>query len=157
MVVTNMAGVLHGFGFSAGAIDYFLLWENATKPMLIIPLGLAFGALYYFSFLFAIKKWNIMTPGREDIDEDALSRLESLDMSEIGRKYIVALGGSSNLIDVDSCITRLRLEVADSSLIDDDNLKALGATGVLRPTKKNVQVIIGTKAEFICDEIKKSL
>jgi len=157
MVVTNSLGVLHGFGFSAGAIDYFLLWENATNPLLIIPIGLAFAALYYFSFLFVIKKFNIMTPGRDDIDEEALSRLDSMEMSEIGRQYIRALGGSSNLVHVDSCITRLRLELEDASLVEDSELKALGATGVLRPTKKNMQVIIGTKAEFICDEIRKSM
>ena len=157
MVVTNSLGVLHGFGFSAGAIDYFLLWENATNPLLIIPIGLAFAALYYFSFLFVIKKFNIMTPGRDDIDEEALSRLDSMEMSEIGRQYIRALGGSSNLVHVDSCITRLRLELEDPSLVEDSELKALGATGVLRPTKKNMQVIIGTKAEFICDEIRKSM
>jgi len=157
MVVTNSLGVLHGFGFSAGAIDYFLLWENATNPLLIIPIGLAFAALYYFSFLFVIKKFNIMTPGREDIDEEALARLDNMEMSEIGRQYIRALGGSTNLIHVDSCITRLRLELEDASLVEDSDLKALGATGVLRPTKKNMQVIIGTKAEFICDEIRKSM
>lgn len=157
LVVTNAFGVLHGFGFSAGAIDYFLLWKNATSPLLIIPIGLAFAALYYFSFLFVIKKFNIMTPGREDIDEEALARLDNMEMSEIGRQYIRALGGSTNLVHVDSCITRLRLELADSSLIEDADLKALGATGVLRPTKKNMQVIIGTKAEFICAEIKRSM
>lgn len=157
LVVTNAFGVLHGFGFSAGAIDYFLLWKNATSPLLIIPIGLAFAALYYFSFLFVIKRFNIMTPGREDIDEEALARLDNMEMSEIGRQYIRALGGSTNLVHVDSCITRLRLELADSSLVEDEDLKALGATGVLRPTKKNMQVIIGTKAEFICDEIKRSM
>jgi len=157
LVVTNAFGVLHGFGFSAGAFDYFLLWNQATKPALLIAIGLAFGALYYFSFLFCIKKFNIMTPGREDIDEEALQKLESMDVSELGRKYVVALGGSSNIISVDSCITRLRLELADTAVVEDTDLKALGATGVLRPNKKNMQVIIGTKAEFVCDEIKKAL
>ncbi len=98
-----------------------------------------------------------MTPGREDIDTEALERLEAMDESELGRKYIIALGGRSNIVEVDSCITRLRLELADTSIVEDEDLKALGATGVLRPNKKNMQVIIGTKAEFICDEIKKSL
>lgn len=157
LVVTNAFGVLHGFGFSAGAIDYGLLWKQATNPILIIPIGLAFGALYYFSFLFCIKKFNIMTPGREDIDEDAVKKLESLDASELGRRYITALGGASNIVHVDSCITRLRLELVDTEIVEDADLKALGATGVLRPNKKNMQVIIGTKAEFVCDEIKKAL
>lgn len=157
LVVTNAIGVLHGFGFSAGAIDYVLLWENATKPLLIIPIGLAFAALYYFTFLFMIKKFNIMTPGREDIDQEALDRLDEMPASEIGLRYFNALGGLSNIVEVDSCITRLRLVLKDVDEVEDDTLKALGATGVLRPNKKNMQVIIGTKAEMICDEIKKCM
>lgn len=157
LVITNAVGVLHGFGFSAGAFDYGLLWNQATNPILIIPIGLAFFVLYYFSFLFCIKRFNIMTPGREDIDEEALQKLENIEASELGRKYIVALGGRSNIVHVDSCITRLRLELDDTELVEDEDLKALGATGVLRPNKKSMQVIIGTKAEFICDEIKKAL
>ena len=155
LVVTNGLGVLHGFGFSAGAIDYFLLWENATNPLLIIPIGLAFGALYYFSFLFVIKKFNIMTPGREDFDEEAMEKLESMDASEIGSKYFNALGGRENIVEVDSCITRLRLVLNNVDEVSDDELKALGATAVLRPSKKTMQVIIGTKAEMVADEIKK--
>lgn len=157
LVVTNALGVLHGFGFSAGFIDYVLLWENATKPALIIPIGLAFGALYYFTFLFAIKKFNIPTPGREDLDEDALKILDTLAPSEIGKKYFDALGGKENIVEVDSCITRLRLTLNDVEAVDVDLLKSLGATGVLKPNKKNMQVIIGTKAEMVCDEIKKCL
>ncbi|MBN2794258.1 MAG: PTS transporter subunit EIIC [Clostridia bacterium] len=157
LVITNAFGVLHGFGFSAGAIDYIMLWENATKPILIIPIGLAFGALYYITFYAMIKKFNIMTPGREDIDVDAANILESLDQSEIGLRYYNALGGSSNIVEVDSCITRLRLVLRDVDEVSDETLKALGATGVLRPNKKNMQVIIGTKAEMICDEIKKCM
>lgn len=157
LVVTNAFGVLHGFGFSAGAIDYFLLWEKATNPALIIPIGLAFGALYYFSFLFLIKRFNILTPGREDIDEEALEILDNIEGSELGERYIEALGGRSNIVEVDSCITRLRLTLNDTGIVEDNDLKRLGATGVLRPTSKNMQVIIGTKAEMLADEIKKSL
>lgn len=157
LVVTNAFGVLHGFGFSAGAIDYFMLWDNATKALLIVPIGLAFGALYYFTFLFVIKKFDLKTPGREDLDEDALKILDNIEPSELGRKYFEALGGAKNIVDVDSCITRLRLELKDVNIVKDEDLKVLGATGVLRPTKKNMQVIIGTKAEMICDEIKKCL
>lgn len=155
LVVTNAFGVLHGFGFSAGFIDYVLLWENATNAWLIIPIGLAFAALYYFTFLFAIKKFDIPTPGREELDEEALKILDSMEPSELGRKYYEALGGADNLVEVDSCITRLRLTVKDSSSVSDEALKALGATGVLKPNKTSMQVIIGTKAEKISDEIKK--
>ncbi len=157
LMITNSLGILHGFGFSAGAIDYVLLWENATNPLLIIPLGLGFGALYYFSFLFAIKKFNIMTPGREDIDEEALKILDKLDADELGRRYYEVLGGKDNIIEADSCITRLRLTLKDVDSVSVADLKKLGATGVIKPTKKNMQVIIGTKAEMICTEIKKCM
>ncbi|ALV35444.1 PTS transporter subunit EIIC [Streptomyces sp. CdTB01] len=69
MAVTWALGVHAGFTFSAGAIDYGLNWSLATKPWLIIPIGLVFGAIYYFVFRFAITKWNLPTPGREPEEE----------------------------------------------------------------------------------------
>ncbi|MCX5333767.1 PTS transporter subunit EIIC [Streptomyces sp. NBC_00140] len=69
MAVTWALGVHHGFSFSAGAIDYFLNWNLATKPWMIIPIGLVFAAIYYFTFRFAIIRFNIATPGREPEEE----------------------------------------------------------------------------------------
>ena len=69
MAITWALGVHAGFTFSAGAIDYGLNWNLATKPWLIIPIGLVFGAIYYFVFRFAIAKWNLPTPGREPEEE----------------------------------------------------------------------------------------
>ncbi|ALG11699.1 PTS transporter subunit EIIC [Kibdelosporangium phytohabitans] len=65
LAVTNALGVHDGFGFSAGAIDYVLNWNLATKPWLIIPIGLVFAVIYYSVFRFVITKWNLRTPGRE--------------------------------------------------------------------------------------------
>ncbi|MEV5321122.1 PTS transporter subunit EIIC [Streptomyces sp. NPDC052687] len=69
MAVTWALGVHHGFSFSAGAIDYFLNWNLATKPWMIIPIGLVFAAVYYVTFRFAIIKFNLATPGREPEEE----------------------------------------------------------------------------------------
>ncbi|WP_371678381.1 PTS transporter subunit EIIC [Streptomyces sp. NBC_01276] len=69
MAVTWGLGVHDGFGFSAGLIDYLLNWKLATNPWMIIPIGLAFGAVYYVVFRFAITKWNLPTPGRESDEE----------------------------------------------------------------------------------------
>ncbi|MCH5671736.1 PTS transporter subunit EIIC [Streptomyces gilvus] len=69
MAVTWGLGVHAGFNFSAGFLDYALNWNLATKPWLIIPIGLVFGAIYYFVFRFAITKWNLPTPGREPEEE----------------------------------------------------------------------------------------
>ncbi|MEA1974997.1 MAG: N-acetylglucosamine-specific PTS transporter subunit IIBC, partial [Bacillota bacterium] len=158
MAITSSLGILHGFGFSAGAFDFFINMNLATKGWLLVPIGLGFGALYYFTFLFAIKKFDLQTPGRE---EDASGGTDEMikkeGISELAKNYINALGGKDNLVDIDACITRLRIEVKDASIIKDEDLKVLGATGVIRPTKKNVQVVVGTKAEIIAGSMKKEL
>lgn len=154
--VCYLLGIKHGFGFSAGAIDYFLNMNLATNGWLIIPVGLVFGIIYYFLFVIIIEKMNLPTPGR--LDEEAGNAEEIIadkGLSGLAREYIEKLGGKDNILELDACITRLRLTVADSSIIKDEELKALGATGVLRPNKRNLQVVVGTKAELIVDEIKK--
>ncbi len=157
MAVVQGLGILHGFGFSAGFIDYTINWGLATKPMMLIPVGLAFGAVYYFLFVFIIKKFNLPTPGRLDDETGDDSKISELGISGIAAEYIKVLGGASNIEDVDSCITRLRLTLKDNTIVTDDALKALGASGVIRPNKKNIQVIVGTKANNIAEEIKDAL
>lgn len=152
MAVTHSLGILHGFGFSAGAIDYFLNMNLATKGWLLIPVGLVFGVIYYFVFLFSIKTFNIPTPGRE---EDGLIDREELSIPDLAAEVLEALGGLHNLTSIDSCITRLRLEAKNRDIINDAKLKALGARGVLKPGQTSVQVIFGAKAELIAQEINK--
>lgn len=151
--VTYSLGVLHGFGFSAGFIDYVLNWGLATKPALIIPIGLVFFFIYYVIFSWAIRHFDIPTIGRSD-DETAEDE-EGVSVEESG--YIHALvenlGGAENLLEISSCITRLRLKVRDSSVIDEAELKKLGAKGVIAKGQA-VQVIIGTEAEHVADEMK---
>ncbi|MEU4359595.1 PTS transporter subunit EIIC [Streptomyces virginiae] len=69
MAITWALGVHAGFTFSAGLIDLGLGWSKATNPWMIIPIGLVFGAVYYFGFRFAITKFNLPTPGRESDEE----------------------------------------------------------------------------------------
>lgn len=152
LALTAALGIHHGFGFSAGAIDFFLNMNIATKGWLLVPIGLAFAAVYYVLFVAAIKMYNLETPGREeDLELDAKSESEKGDLSI---QVLSALGGKENLLSVDSCITRLRLEVKDQDIIQDDLLKKLGAKGILRPSKTTIQVIFGAKAEIIAQEIK---
>lgn len=158
LVITNALGILHGFGFSAGLIDYIINYNLATNPILLIPVGLAFGAIYYFIFLFAIKKFNLSTPGRildENVEGD--QKIESMGIDAAATAYIKALGGKNNLQEVDSCITRLRLVIKDNSLVKDPDLKKIGAAGVMRVSKNNIQVIVGTKAEILADSIRRQL
>ena len=151
--VSYSLGILHGFGFSAGFIDYVLNWGLATKPMLIIPVGLVFAVIYYVIFSWAIRHFDIPTIGRYDeeatIDEDA-------DMNEYTQQMIEKLGGLDNLAEVGSCITRLRLKVVDAEKIDEAALKAMGAKGIIKKGTA-VQVVIGTRAELIANEINASM
>lgn len=155
MAVAYILGIKHGFTFSAGAIDYFLNMGLATKGWLLIPIGLIFGVVYYLVFIWAIKAFNLPTPGRIDETEDTTGGIS--DLRDIAQSYIIKLGGSANIENVDSCITRLRMTLKDASLVNDKELIQLGASGVLRPNKKNLQVIVGTKAELIAEQIKKIL
>jgi len=170
LVVTYVFGIQHGFGFSAGAIDYFLNYGLATRPFLIIPIGLVIFVIYYALFRFVIEKFNIATPGRLDseVGGNAMSVMpESQQKKSVGREksktknkpraYIEALGGKDNIKTVDACITRLRLELRDTDKIDEQRLQQLGATGVLKANKNNAQVVVGTKAELIADDIKQEL
>lgn len=152
MATAYSMGILHGFGFSAGLVDYLLNWGLATKPVLIIPVGLCFGVLYYVIFRWAIKHYDIPTPGRYESEENN-EAIESSNISDFSEKVIERLGGGENLETISSCITRLRLTVKDVEAVDEAGLKALGAAGVIKKGK-SVQVIVGTRAELIADEMK---
>lgn len=156
--ITNYFGVLHGFGFSAGLIDYILNFKLATRPIMIIPIGLFFFFLYYFSFSFVIKKMNYQTLGREN-DEDIEKLNEEKKINEDGEvdNFIIALGGLDNFITADSCITRLRLDLKNRDIIDEAMLKKLGSKGVIKPGQTSVQVILGAKAERIANGIRERL
>ncbi|SHH03074.1 N-acetylglucosamine-specific PTS transporter subunit IIBC [Tepidibacter thalassicus] len=159
MALTYTLGIHHGFGFSAGAIDYIININLATKGWLLVPVGLVFGVIYYFVFVFAIKKFNIKTLGREDVIEENNSdnSTKKDNMDESVKQYLQALGGKENIIELDSCITRLRLTLKDTSIVDENKLKSLGASGVLRINDKNMQVVVGTKAEILSTRMKKLL
>lgn len=155
LAVTQMLGILHGFGFSAGLIDYWLNFYLSTNGWLLIPVGLAFGAIYYFLFRFAILKFNLATPGRMEDEMAGDDVVAQLGISEVAKGYFAAIGGSANIVEVDACVTRLRLSVNDAGVIDEAAVKRLGAAGIIKPNNKSVQIVVGTHAELIADEIKK--
>ncbi len=158
LAVTQLLGILHGFGFSAGLIDYLLNMHLATKGLLIIPLGLAFGGLYYVLFKFMILKFNIPTPGRMDEESEAgKAVLGEMGMVNVASAYLKAIGGKDNIEDIDACITRLRLTLKDVDAIDETEIKRLGAAGVIKANRKNLQIVVGTHAELISEEMKKML
>ncbi|AOR22824.1 PTS transporter subunit EIIC [Clostridium taeniosporum] len=152
--VVDYMGVLHGFTFSAGVIDYALNFNLATNPSLIIPIGLGIGGLYFLIFYALIKKLNLPTPGREEDDEFTENITFNMEDENVYKKYIEYLGGKENILKVDNCATRLRLELADSNLIDEKKIKSIGARGVVKLNKNSAQVIVGTNVEFVADGIK---
>jgi len=153
-----------GFGFSAGLVDMVLSSRNplATHWWMLIPQGLVFFAIYYVVFRFTITKFNLMTPGRElavagseaDGQDVNVSADKEQDVAGLARQYIAAVGGSENLTGIDACITRLRLNVKDSSLVNEALAKRLGASGVIRLNKTSVQIIVGFVAEKIANAMK---
>ncbi len=153
-----------GFGFSAGLVDMVLSSRNplATHWWMLIPQGLVFFVIYYVVFRFTITKFNLLTPGRElavagdeaDGQDVNVSSTANQDVSALARQYIAAVGGSANLTGIDACITRLRLNVKDSSLVNEALAKRLGATGVIRLNKTSVQIIVGFVAEKIANAMK---
>ncbi|OLQ87477.1 PTS N-acetylmuramic acid transporter subunit IIBC [Vibrio panuliri] len=154
LVVANMFGTLHGFGFSAGLIDFLLNWGLATKPFMLLVIGLAFGALYFFTFSFAIRAFNLKSPGREDDEDEVGAPAADAAKGDLARQYLKALGGHDNLTSIDACITRLRLTLKDRSVANEDVLKKLGAKGVVKLGENNLQVILGPLAEIVAGEMK---
>ena len=142
----NLLGAHLGLSFSGGSLDYlfFNVLTNRSNWWIVIPVGIALFAIYYFLFTFAIKKWNLKTPGREakketDVDDVAISDTELI------TKVIEALGGSSNIVHVNACYSRLRVDVHEVSKVDKDAFTNLQASGV-SILGKNIQVIYGMKA-----------
>ena len=154
-IVTVALGFRAGFSFSAGAMDllFSASLPAAAKTCLIIPLGIAAFVVFYFVFLFAIKKFDIKTPGREDDDVEAEKnvQLASDDYTAIAKQILAGCGGKENIASIDNCVTRLRLEVKDMTQVDDKAIKAAGVAGVIKPGKTSVQVIVGTKVQFVAD------
>ena len=155
---------ISGFAFSAGLLDMLLQSRNplAVHWYMLILQGLVFFVVYYVVFRFVIVKFNLKTPGREDdvvtdssSTENTSSKDAVGDVSALAEQYLVIVGGKENLTNIDSCITRLRLSVKDTDLIDEQSAKALGAMAVIKLGKTGVQIVVGQQAEKIADHMKK--
>ena len=151
-LLMNLFGVRLTETFTSSLIDYAvsITTGNAGNPWMLLPVGLVIGALYFAAFYYLIKKLDLKTPGR-DIDE---TQKESVPVTEKAMEVLKALGSTNNIKAIDACITRLRLEVFDTKKVDKNRLKALGSPGVLEVGQSGIQVIFGTEAEALKDEIK---
>jgi glucose-specific phosphotransferase system IIBC component len=152
-MLMHMLNVKIGMTFSGGVIDFLLfgVLPNRTDWWLVIPVGLVFAVIYYFGFRFAIRKWNLATPGREVVTEEATEAAASA--GDLPHEVLAALGGKENIAHLDACITRLRVSVNDIKNVDKDRLKALGAAGVLE-VGNNIQAIFGPKSDILKTQIK---
>lgn len=160
--VTTILGFRAGFSFSAGATDLFFSASlpAAQKTWMILPLGIAAFLVFYVVFRFAIVKFDLKTPGREDDDDleaEKSAVLANNNYTEVASVILEGLGGKENVKSLENCITRLRLEIKDQSVVDEKKIKSAGVAGVIRPGKNSIQVIVGTKVQFVADEMKKML
>ncbi len=159
--ITVLLGFRAGFSFSAGATDllFSASLPAAANTWLIIPLGIAAFLVFYLVFRFAIVKFDLKTPGREDDDMEAekSATLANNDYTQVAAVVLEGVGGKANVTSLDNCITRLRFEIKDYTKVDEKKIKSAGVAGVIRPSKNSVQVIVGTKVQFVADEMKKML
>ena len=164
-IVCYLFNIRIGFTFGACIVDYLINFRIATNAILILPIGLVFFALYYFTFYYLIKARNIQTLGRETATkfgeeispEETELGLASKNYEYMAKKMLQAFGGKTNILDAYSCNTRLRVEVADSSVVEEQKIKQLGVSGIIKPTEKIYQVIIGLEVTYVMAEFDKLL
>ena len=157
MALMHALGVHLGFGFSAGLFDYLLNFSLSTKPLLLVPVGLGYFALYYGLFRYCIVRFDLQTPGREIESAAAVDAIVDDGALTPAMAWIKALGSANNLRSIEACTTRLRLVVADPALLDETALKRLGTRGVLRLADGAVQVVVGPIADQLASEIRAAL
>jgi PTS system N-acetylglucosamine-specific IIC component len=153
MVIMDFFTVRLGFGFSAGLFDFVLNYSRSTNPLLLIPIGVFYSALYYGVFRFAIARFDLKTPGREP-EEGAVTVDGPIDAG--AESWIRALGGAANIVALDACTTRLRLNVG-AAPIDEAALRRLGARGVVRPSGNTLQVVVGPIADQLAGQLRQAL
>jgi len=157
MVIMHLVGVRLGFSFSAGLFDYVLNFSHAQRPLLLLPIGAAYFALYYGVFRYCIMRLNLATPGREPDDATAAPPLATATPNSRAQDFVTALGGARNLAEVEACTTRLRLVLSDNTAVDEATLKRLGALGIIRSSAQGLQVVLGPIADQVAGEIRAAL
>jgi glucose PTS system EIICBA or EIICB component len=154
-MIMHILDVKIGMTFSGGLIDYILfgLINPQTNAWIVIPVGLVFAVIYYFGFRFAIRKFNLKTPGRELEEEEKQAPTGKANSGDLASNILAAMGGNGNIVDLDACITRLRVSVNDINRVNKNQLKKLGAAGVME-VGNNVQAIFGPRSEIIRGQMK---
>ncbi|WNB93040.1 N-acetylglucosamine-specific PTS transporter subunit IIBC [Bacillus sp. NEB1478] len=162
MSVAVLFDIHHGFTFSAGALDYFLNIKKAHNGWLLLPIGAVYFVLYYVVFRYVIVKLDLKTPGREDEDiveaeAAATTTTANEKYDAAANAYLAALGGKENIVLLENCITRLRLQINDITKVDEDALKKAGSKGLIKLNNQNIQVVVGSEVEPIADSMREKL
>ena len=167
MALMSLLHVRLGFTFSAGLFDYIISYRLGTNGWVLLPVGLVYFLIYYSLFSFAIRRFNLATPGRAEMSLEPSAEEVAVGSGLAGGEapaalagpvgFVRALGGNRNLTLVDACTTRLRLEVVDDSLVNEAALRTLGARGIVRPSRNVLQVVIGPQAEIVAGEIREAM
>ncbi|MBY6035078.1 N-acetylglucosamine-specific PTS transporter subunit IIBC [Fictibacillus nanhaiensis] len=162
MSVAVLFDIHHGFTFSAGAIDYFLNIGIAQNGWLLLPIGAVYFALYYVIFRYLIVKLDLKTPGREDEDmmiaeAAATGSVTNEKYETAANAYLAALGGKENIVLLENCITRLRLQIKDIGLVDEEALRKAGSKGLIKLNNQNIQVVVGSEVEPIAESMREKL
>jgi PTS system N-acetylglucosamine-specific IIC component len=157
MVLMDVLGVRLGFGFSAGLFDYLLNYGKATQPLLMLPVGALYFAIYYGVFRFVIGRFDLKTPGRES--EDAPATVSAGGSGDDGQAqdFVAALGGPGNIRAIDACMTRLRVSIGNLNAVDEAALRRLGARGIVHMSPESIQVVVGPVADQLAGEIRRTL
>ncbi|HOY68496.1 MAG TPA: PTS glucose transporter subunit IIBC [Candidatus Ozemobacteraceae bacterium] len=154
-----MLGIKHGMTFSHGLIDFIVLFPQSTKALWLLVIGPLWAAGYFFVFRWFILTFDLKTPGREaeEAADSAVAGGAAVEIAhDFARQLVLAFGGKSNIRMLDSCITRLRVEVEDVAKASPDRLKALGAAGVVT-AGTGIQAIFGTRSENLMTDMKEYL
>ena len=155
-LLNTLLGICIG-NAGGGLVDLMLfgvLRGPETKWIINVVIGIAYAVIYYLVFKWAIVKFNIKTPGRED-EEDEINMVDEI--TELGSAIMAALGGKENIVEIDNCISRLRLILKDTSKVDEAALKSTGSLGLIKINEENIQVVYGAKVEKAAAELKRAV
>ncbi|MCK6080589.1 N-acetylglucosamine-specific PTS transporter subunit IIBC [Microbacterium sp. EYE_5] len=159
LFVSALLPVRMGFGFSGGFIDLVLGWVNplAQNPWIILIMGPIWFVIYFVVFRWIIRRFDLKTPGREDdeaMDDEETDAAPRGDFHTTAERFVDALGGKDNIVELDNCATRLRMEIADVSRVDESALRRAGAAGTIKPGGRSVQVVYGLNVQFVKDAME---
>ncbi|MFR4977525.1 MAG: PTS transporter subunit EIIC [Butyricicoccus sp.] len=159
--VCYLLGIRIGFSSGGNIIDLVLNWGLGSHVILIIPVGIVFFVLYFLTFRFLITRYNLKTLGREDdfvdteevTEEEKNATLSNKNYAYMAKKILENLGGASNIETIGNCMTRLRVEVKNPSLLNLEKIKQMGVRGVVKLSDTSIQIIIGSEVRYIMNEI----